>query len=133
VGATWTVVNLPDGGVRVELRGEVDLVAEAPLVEQIDELAGHDDTGEILLDLSAVEFIDSSGVRALVRVQQEHGARVRLAAVSHPVRRVLDIAGLTVGFGLDDAEVGVAGDGGDAGEVPSATDAATGKPTHDAL
>jgi anti-sigma B factor antagonist len=103
VGATWSIVSVPDGSVCIEVRGEVDLVAEAPLVEQVDALAGSDETSTILLDLGAVDFIDSSGVRALIRVRREHGDRVRLVAASHPVRRVLDIAGLTHGLGLDES------------------------------
>ena len=74
----------------------------APLVEQVGALAESDETSAILLDLGAVDFIDSSGVRALIRVWREHGDRVRLVAASHPVRRVLEIAGLTDGLGLDD-------------------------------
>ena len=101
MGATWSIVSVPDG-VCLQVRGEIDLVAETPLVEQVGALAESEETSAILLDLGAVDFIDSSGVRALIRVWREHGDRVRLVAASHPVRRVLDIAGLTDGLGLDD-------------------------------
>jgi anti-anti-sigma factor len=97
-------VSIPGEGVRVEVRGEVDLVSEAPFVEQVDALATAQDSAAILLDLAAVDFIDSSGVRALVRVQRRHGERLRLVAVSPPVQRVLDIAGLTANFGLEDTD-----------------------------
>lgn len=104
MGATWSVVSIPGEGVRVEVRGEVDLLSEAPFVEQVDALATAQDSAAILLDLAAVDFIDSSGVRALVRVQRRHGERLRLVAVSPPVQRVLDIAGLTANFGLEDTD-----------------------------
>ena len=58
MGATWSVVSLPDGIVRLDLRGDVDLAVEAPLVEEVDTLARSGETGVILLDLSAVDFID---------------------------------------------------------------------------
>jgi anti-anti-sigma factor len=104
--------------VRIELQGEVDLVSEAPFVEKVDALAGEETSCPILLDLAAVDFIDSSGVRALVRVRQQHGERLRVVAVSAPVQRILDIAGLSATFGLEDTDgvdEGVtdgAGDGG---------------------
>jgi len=101
VGATWSIVSVPDG-VCLQVRGEIDLVTETPLVEQVGALAESEETSAILLDLGAVDFIDSSGVRALIRVWREHGDRVRLVAASQPVRRVLDIAGLMDGLGLDD-------------------------------
>ena len=117
VGATWSVMSLPGGDVRMELRGDVDLVSEAPFVDEVDALAGDGSSSAILLDLAAVDFIDSSGVRALVRVRQQHGDRLRLVAVSAPVHRVLDIAGLAESFGLDGTDGGDgAGHGGSAGE-----------------
>jgi anti-sigma B factor antagonist len=104
VGATWSGVSIPGEGVRVEVCGEVDLLSEGPFVEEVDALATAQDSAAILLDLAEVDFIDSSGVPALVRVRRRHGERLRLVAVSAPVQRVLDIAGLTDGFGLEDAD-----------------------------
>jgi anti-anti-sigma factor len=103
-------VTLPGENVRVELRGEVDLQSEAPFVAKVDALASADVSTTILLDLAEVDFIDSSGVRALVRVLQRHGDRLRLVAVSPPVRRVLDIAGLTASFGIEDGDGRVDGE-----------------------
>ena len=95
MGATWSVVELPNGSARLDVSGDVDLLAEAPLVEQVDELVRDGHEGRILLDLADVDFIDSSGVRALIQVHQSHGDRVQLVAASPPVLRVLEIAGLT--------------------------------------
>jgi anti-sigma B factor antagonist len=104
VGATWSVESMSDGNVRVQIRGEVDLAAEALLVEQVAALAESEEAAIILLDLTAVEFLDSSGIRALLRIHREHGDRVQVVAVSRPVRRVLDIAGLGLDLGLDTTE-----------------------------
>lgn len=118
MGATWSVVSIPGEGVRVAVRGEVDLLSEAPFVQEVDALATAQDSAAIFLDLAEVDFIDSSGVRALVRVRRRHGERLRLVAVSAPVQRVLDIAGLMASFGLEDTDGidGAAVEGGAAGE-----------------
>jgi anti-anti-sigma factor len=134
VGATWSVEHLPDGNVRVRIRGEVDLAAEASLVEQVAALAESERAAAvILLDLTAVEFLDSSGIRALLRIRREHGDRVQVVAVSRPVRRVLDIAGLGPDLGLDstDAASNLAGSEQGAedapGDVGTHRDAAEGR------
>ena len=46
------------------------------------------------IDLSGVSFIDSSGVRALMRLVRSFGPRVTVGPVSDSVRRVLEIAGV---------------------------------------
>jgi anti-anti-sigma factor len=82
-----------DGRCRVGVVGEFDLAVEEPFVELVaaQVAAGHDKT---LIDLGGVEFIDSSGVRALMRVHLEYPGRVELVAVHESVRRVLTVAGL---------------------------------------
>jgi stage II sporulation protein AA (anti-sigma F factor antagonist) len=53
---------------------------------------------EIAVDLSRVSFIDSSGLRVLVRAhkrQAESGGRLMIVAPSEPVCRLFDITGLT--------------------------------------
>ncbi len=125
MGATWSVEHLPDGNVRVQVHGEVDLAAEASLVEQVNALAESERAAVILLDLSAVEFLDSSGIRALLRIQREQGDRVRLVAVSRPVRRVLDIAGLGPDLGVDSTEAASNRDGSDRGAEDAPGDVGT--------
>jgi anti-anti-sigma factor len=55
----------------------------------------------VVLDLQQVTFLDSSGVRALIRLRQHHGDRLRLGALSAPVRRVLEISGLLQPLGVE--------------------------------
>ena len=82
-----------DGRIRVIVASEFDLAVEEPFVdlvaEQLD--AGH---RRLLVDLGAVEFIDSSGVRALLRVHLDHPDRIELVDVPESVRWVLTLAGL---------------------------------------
>ena len=76
--------------------GELDLTT-APVLEErlLGELrAGHD----VELDLSAVPFVDSSGLRTLVqavRVSAEHDVSFRLLEpIPTQMRRVLEVTGL---------------------------------------
>jgi anti-sigma B factor antagonist len=94
VPATWTIDELGDDEHRIAVQGELDLEQERPLVEQINALLAEEPGAVLIVDLSEVDFIDSSGVRALLRVHQTHGDRVRLGEVSTVVRRVLEIAGV---------------------------------------
>ncbi|MFG2606372.1 STAS domain-containing protein [Streptomyces sp. NPDC048514] len=50
-----------------------------------------------IADFAGVDFMDSSGINALISAHQAHGdaGRLSLAAVSRPVLRTLEIVGLT--------------------------------------
>jgi anti-anti-sigma factor len=91
--ARWRVRPASENSQHVELSGEFDLAAEAPLIEAVDGLA-RAGTGSVVLDLGEVSFIDSSGVRALLKLHRDHGDRVRLGTMSPAAQRVLRIAGL---------------------------------------
>ena len=86
-----------DGRVLVTPRGELDM-ASAPELEQtvLPRLEGGD---WVVLDLRALDFIDSSGLRVVVgahRSAEEHGGRftcVRGVAGS-TVHRIVEIAGI---------------------------------------
>ena len=89
------------GVVVVAFAGDLDLDAEEQVVQEVARVLGDGAPAAAVLDLGDVDFIDSSGVRALLRLRRTHGDRVRLGTTSHGVRRVLDIAGITELF--DDA------------------------------
>ena len=84
----------------IAISGDLDLAVEQSLVEQV-EAALQRSEGTVTLDLAGVEFIDSSGVRSLMRLHQAHQGRVALGPVSPAVLRVLTIAGLLELFGID--------------------------------
>jgi anti-anti-sigma factor len=76
----------------VVVAGDID-VATAPMLDDAISAV----SGPVVLDLSGVTFMDSSGVRVLVRhrqASQAGGNRFEVAAVSRPVRRVLELAGV---------------------------------------
>ncbi len=93
----------PDGhtAVRIAVDDDLDL-ATAPALRQ--ELVEHLESGiaTITLDLSACEFLDSTGLSLLVTTHRrltEAGGGLRLAGVTKPVRAVLEMAGTDAFFG----------------------------------
>ncbi len=84
------------GGLQiVAFEGDVDLehspAARAVLLEAVERGSG------VLVDLSGVGYMDSSGVASLVEAYQEskkRGARFALVAVNPPALRVLELARL---------------------------------------
>jgi anti-sigma B factor antagonist len=85
---------------RVALSGEID-VATAPKV-LADVIAVDPSPGDVVtLDLGDVEFIDSRGVVMLLKAQtyiDGMGCQLTLANPSDPVKRVLEVLGLTEQF-----------------------------------
>ncbi|HTU85800.1 MAG TPA: STAS domain-containing protein [Solirubrobacteraceae bacterium] len=86
----------PDGAVRLALVGELD-IAVADGVEE--RLRTHRDGGDrVRLDLSQLEFIDSSGVRAIVlglKHARVGGAELDVdRRVSSTVGRMIQIMGI---------------------------------------
>jgi anti-anti-sigma factor len=71
------------------VRGELDMLS-APLLERVIADAG---PGTLVLDLSGVTFIDSTGLRLLIRVcvLSEAPPQIVLRNPSRPVRRVLEL------------------------------------------
>lgn len=88
------------GGVHiVAVRGELDL-STAPVLEGPLDAALNDGGGSILIDLSACEFIDSTGIALIVRAWQQltdggnGSGKLVICSRNDQVRRVLDVSGL---------------------------------------
>jgi anti-sigma B factor antagonist len=84
-----------DHGVVLELGGELDL-ASAPEVErQLSEIEG-ERPDRILIDLSDVSFMDSTGLALMLRAQQSaqtNGHQLCLRSGSPQVQRLFEITG----------------------------------------
>lgn len=92
------------GASVVALRGEVDLES-SPAAREIL-LKCLESAGKVIVDLSEVTYIDSSGVASLVEALQaakKNGSQFSLAATSEPTRRVLELARLDKVFTLYDS------------------------------
>ena len=83
-----------DGATVVAVSGEVDLQTAPRLAEALESCPG----GRVVVDLSDVDFLDSSGLGALVtgnRHLTEAGGSLRLVRPRPSVDKVLTISRLT--------------------------------------
>jgi anti-sigma B factor antagonist len=89
----------------VTVAGDVDLATAEDLTRHGRDALDRLDAGRpLVLDVAGVTFIDSSGLTALVRLRRaaaEKGSQVRLRAVPHSMRRLLELSGLADAFVLD--------------------------------
>jgi anti-sigma B factor antagonist len=91
----------------VRVKGELDAYS-APSLEDLGTNLLADGVTEIVLDLAATSFVDSSGLRAILtlhrRIENDRG-ELALGNPSEPVLRLLEITGLTEHFTIrHDAE-----------------------------
>jgi anti-anti-sigma factor len=83
--------------VTMHVRGEFDAHA-ARTFDQATDRVLRDAPAQVTVDLSEVTFIDSSGLRSLVRVRKHVDAPLVLHGISASTARLLDITGLTDEF-----------------------------------
>ena len=89
------MIRESDGQAVVVLRGELDVAAAVRVVAEITVVAARE--RDIVVDLAGLEFIDSSGVAALVRARnhaRHAGGDLLLAAPREQVLRVLALTRL---------------------------------------
>jgi len=83
-----------DSGRKLALIGELDLANAETLAAQIEQ----ERVGELVLDMSELEFIDSTGIALLVATHRrlnDGEVRFRLIASASPaVKRVMALTGL---------------------------------------
>jgi anti-sigma B factor antagonist len=85
-----------DGSLVLVVTGDVDLLTAPALERGLRDLA-QQRPPRAILDLAAVSFIDSSGVRAIIsghRVLEEGSTTLVLRSPSDAARRLLEITGL---------------------------------------
>jgi anti-sigma B factor antagonist len=90
------VVTHLDGRTVVELSGELDMATAPDLAERLGPLV-EDGSGPVTLDVSRLEFCDSSGLAVFVeyhRRAQARGTTVALRSPSRALQRVLSLTQL---------------------------------------
>ncbi|KAB1911097.1 STAS domain-containing protein [Micromonospora sp. AMSO31t] len=90
------------GRLVVSLVGDLDMAAAPAFDRAVDAVLDRPDLVEILVDLGAVTFLDSTGVAALLRAAAEavgRGATLRVTAPQPLVARVLRITAVDVLLG----------------------------------
>jgi anti-sigma B factor antagonist len=99
----WDVVfkrSELDGRPLLSVSGEIDLAIAGRFAEELESLVAGNGIGGVI-DLSGVEFIDSSGIRELLKAQsqaQTAGGDLVLLHPSAACRRVLEISGVWSNF-----------------------------------
>lgn len=81
----------------VEAAGELDAHTAPLLAERVAKVIG-DGATSIRLNMAGIGFIDSSGLRVLISIQQdavERGGGLELRSTSATTQRLLDITGLS--------------------------------------
>jgi anti-anti-sigma factor len=86
-----------DGRAHLTLRGELDLATAPELEQLVNELL--DGGQEVVVDLRALEFMDSSGIRVLVAAHARAGRSGTRLFVVRPasgtaVAKIVEVSGL---------------------------------------
>jgi anti-anti-sigma factor len=89
-GLIWTAEGLV-------AHGEIDLDTATAFEAQASEAVLLSTAGTFLIDLSGVTFMDSGGLRALIRVLEFHDGQRIIVQPSRQVFTLLHLAGLTNG------------------------------------
>jgi anti-sigma B factor antagonist len=94
---SFSIESVRDGESHtVRLYGEFDLAAVDDVTRELRQL--EEGTAQnVIVDLRELEFIDSSGISALVEAQvrfRENGSRLEFLCGPGPVQRVLQMTGV---------------------------------------
>jgi anti-sigma B factor antagonist len=96
-------VQAVEGGVHVELVGELDVATAPELQRRVDEIVGAD--GDVRAGCAELTFADSSGIDTLIRLAKALRAQQRrlfLTNVRPMVRRAMDVLQVTELFELEE-------------------------------
>lgn len=100
----FEISHRSDRGIcHLQVSGEVDLATSPGLTDEIDRRLADATVTHLVVDLSAVSFLDSSGVNALIRGHlqaQRTGRQFRVRGATGRVKTVFDISGVGDLLGL---------------------------------
>ena len=83
-----------DGSAVVALEGEIDLASASALCDTLTAARAAAVDGHVVIDASAVSFLDCAGLQGLLSGAAGCGGEVVLRSPSRPVRRLFALAGL---------------------------------------
>jgi anti-sigma B factor antagonist len=91
-----------DDVATVEVSGEIDLGTVGAFSAHLGDIVGRNPK-RLVIDLSGVAFVDSSGLHAFVRVRRDlpESCPVVLRSPRHQIRQVFDITGLAPVFAFE--------------------------------
>jgi len=101
-----SVLGNPDDSVILTVRGNLDVDSGTVLTTALDQVLSRP-VPRVVVDLSGVEFCDSTGMNVLLsclRRVRERGGELEIASPKPAVRKILQVTGLDSVFTLvDDA------------------------------
>jgi anti-sigma B factor antagonist len=95
--------EIVDGVATLVVTGEIDL-SSAPRLQELGEMALVETVSTLRIRLADVSFIDSSGLAALIAIQNAAGRGRQAVILERPserVTRLLEVAGLAAHFQLE--------------------------------
>ena len=101
IGRLGIEISVSRSSVHLTVEGEIDIETAPQLLDTVLSallIEATDAVPEVVLDLSGVTFLDSSGIAALLyarRYVASHGATLVIAKVSNIAAKTIDLAGVT--------------------------------------
>ncbi len=89
-------------GTVISLSGDLDAHTAPQLDEAVDTALGAGD-GDLVLEMESVGFVDSSGLRSMIRARNDGGPdrKVVIRRPSAATLRLLEVTGMTDHFVID--------------------------------
>jgi anti-sigma B factor antagonist len=96
--ASYTISeSLRDGITCLDIAGDLDLAAKAALESQVADQLTAEVVTDFVIDISAVSFIDSAGIGALVvcrHLADDSGKSIRIVGAQGRIADILDLTGV---------------------------------------
>jgi len=91
------ISNVKDGVLYVKLLGDIDHHSAKTVRDSVDSLIRKNNPLELELDLSAIEFMDSSGLGLVLgryKKQTDMGGKMKIINPTRRVMQILQLAGV---------------------------------------
>ena len=101
------IVSSQPRSTELVISGEIDLAVADELLETANAALAGSTCDELVLDLSEVSFIDSTGLGTLVAIRNatlDQAVTLRLRDATPPVRRLLKITNLDSVFNMSNSQ-----------------------------
>jgi anti-sigma B factor antagonist len=83
--------------VRVSLSGELDISSALTFDDELRRIEDEAEPADVVLDLRELKFMDSTGMRLIIRAHQRvrrQGRRLSIEHLRAPIRRIFRLTGM---------------------------------------
>lgn len=97
-------INATEPNPAVRVVGDLDFTSNAELTQRLDEVISMTRRGDLIVDVTEVGFVDSTGMQALLladRRCRDWGMRMVVRSPSPAMRQLLSITGLDAVLTID--------------------------------